>query len=183
MKIETKRLILRDIGKKDEESIRKHINNLNVSKWLLAVSYPYKKKDADWWVSHCLENQKEKPRKSYNFGVVIKPNKEVVGGIGLTKVNREQRTAEIGYWLSEKYWKRGLMYEATLSVIKFAFNKLKLRKLIIRAYSKNRASNKLAKKLGAGKEGLLRKHAVCKATGKIHDEIIFGLLKEEWRKK
>ena len=60
--------------------------------------------------------------------------------------------------------------------------KLKLRRLQIPAYSKNVASNAVAKSLGFTFEGKLRKAIICKATGKIHDENLWGLLKEEWEK-
>lgn len=182
MKIETKRLVLRNIKKKDADSLRRNINNLNVSKWLLVVPYPYTKKDALWWINRCLEKQKEKPRKSYDFHITIKPNSEVVGGAGLSKVDLKQGTAEAGYWLAEKYWRQGYGFEAVSSVINFAFKKLKLRKITIPVFADNKASNGLAKKLGANLEGTLRKQVISKASGKLHDENIYGLLKEEWRK-
>jgi len=75
------------------------------------------------------------------------------------------------------------MTEATTKIIDFTFNRLKLRKLKILCFVENKASNGLAKKLGAKLEGTLRKHCRAKSTGKIHDENIYGLLKEEWKKR
>lgn len=183
MKIETDRLVLRDLIMKDADSIMKYINNLNISKWLLAVPYPYTKKDATWWVNHCLENQRKKERTGYEFGITLKPSSEVIGGVGLSKVDLGQGTAEIGYWLAEDYQRRGIVYEACKSLIDYAFNELKLRKIRIPVFLKNEASNGMAKKLGAKLEGRLRKQCICKATGEIHDDNLYGLLKEEWRVK
>ena len=183
MKLETKRLILRDIKVKDAESIRKHINNLDISKWLLVVPYPYTEKDTEEWVKHCKEEQKKKPRKSYDLGIVLKENKdEVIGGAGISNIKYEQGTAEMGYWLSQNYWRQGIMYEALKKIVDFAFNKLKLRRLEIPAYSKNLGSNKIAQKLGFKFEGKLREAAVCKATRKIHDENLYSLLRKEWKR-
>jgi len=80
MKLTTKRLILRDITMKDRESLVKHINNLNVSKWLLVVSHPYTMKDAKWFVNHCAEKSKDKPKTSYSFVIELKEKPGVIGG-------------------------------------------------------------------------------------------------------
>lgn len=182
MKLTTKRLILRYIKRADAESIRKYINNLNVSRYLLAVPYPYTKKDVEWWVNECQKRQGRKPRDSYELAITIKPDTKVVGGVGLSKVDKTNGTAEIGYWIAEPYWRQGYVSEAVIKMIGFGFNKLKLRRLVIPAFAENKGSNGLAKKLGFKYEGCLRQAAKCKATGKIHDENIYGLLKKDWRK-
>jgi RimJ/RimL family protein N-acetyltransferase len=182
MKLITKRLILRDIKKSDGDSIRKNINNINVSRYLLTVAHPYTKKDAEWWVNHCIEQQNKKPRTNYELGIAIKPNKEIIGGIGLSKIDEFQGTAEIGYWIGEGYWRKGYMAEAAEKIIGFAFNKLKLRKLNILVFAKNIASNALAKKLTGKLEGTLKKNCRAKSTGKLHDENIYGLFKDGWEK-
>ena len=182
MKLTTKRLILREVRKTDAESIRKYIDNLNISKWLLAVPYPYTKKDALWWVNECEKKQETKTRTSYELGLTIKPNDEVVGGIGLSHIEEFSGTAEIGYWIAEPFWRKGYMLEATKKLIDFGFNKLKLRRIELPAFSKNQGSNRLAKKLGFKFEGTLRKNEKAKSTGKIHDKNVWGLLKSDWPK-
>ena len=116
MNLQTPRLILRDIKKTDAKSIRENINNLKISKYLLVVPYPYKKSDADWWVNKCAENQKKKPRTSYEFGITIKPNNKIVGGVGLSKIDKFQGKATLGYWLGKDYWRKGYMFEATKQI-------------------------------------------------------------------
>ena len=182
MKLSTKRLTIKDIKPVDADSIRENINNLNVSKYLLTVPHPYTKKDIKWWVNHCAEKQKEKPKTSYEFGISIKPSNKIVGGVGLSNINKEQGTAELGYWIGESYWRQGYVSEAVKELINFGFNKLKLRRLVIPAFIENKGSNALAKKLGFTFEGTLRKACKAKSTGKIHDEHIYGLLKSEWKK-
>jgi RimJ/RimL family protein N-acetyltransferase len=182
MELETKRLTLRDFKEGDQDSMRKKINNLKVSRYLLVVPYPYTRKDADWWINHCKEKQKEKPRTSYELAITIKPNKKVVGAVGIFKVNSYSGTAEIGYWLAEDFWRQGIMTEAASKIIDFGFNKLRLRKIKLPAFAPNIASNALAKKLGFVYEGTLRKSCKAKATGKIYDENVYGLFKDEWKK-
>lgn len=182
MKIVTKRLILRPIEKKDIPALIKNINNLKVSKWLLVVPYPYKLKDAKWWFNHCQEEKKKKSKDKYNFAIELKSEKKQIGGIGLNHVNKFQGTAEVGYWLGEKYWRQGYGSEALEAVLNFAFNKLKLRRIWGPIFVGNPSSGKLLEKFGFKKEGIMRKAVKSKATGKIHDEIFYGLLKEEWKK-
>ncbi len=184
MKLTTRRLILRDVELADAEPIKKYIDNINISRYLLVVPHPYTKKDALWWVNHCAEEQKKDPRTSYELGIVLKTQpREVIGGAGITHIDSGQGTAELGYWLAEDYWRQGIMSEAVRKLISFSFEDLKLRRLIIPAFSGNAASNGLAKKLGFTFEGKLRQAAVCKATGEIHDENMHSLLRNEWRKR
>ncbi|MEK6952154.1 MAG: GNAT family protein [Nanoarchaeota archaeon] len=183
MKIETRRLILRRIEKKDIPDLIQNINNLNVSRYLLVVPYPYTLKDARWWVEHCKETEKEKTRNDYSFNIELKSEKKIIGSIGLTHVDSFQGTAEVGYWLGEKYWRQGMMSEALTVILNLAFEKLKLRRINLFAYKENKASNALARKFDFIYEGMKRMAVRAKSTGKIHDENIYGLLKEEWKRK
>jgi RimJ/RimL family protein N-acetyltransferase len=182
MKIETKRLILREVNKKDAKDIQKNINNLEVSKWLLVVPYPYKLKDAEWWVNHCQEDYKKKVKDKYNLVIELKKEKRIIGAIGLKKIDNSQGSAEVGYWIGEDYWKYGYGSETLNEILKFAFNKLKLRRIDALVFTGNPSSGKLLEKFGAKLEGIKRKSCKCKADGKIKDELCYGLLKTEWRK-
>ncbi|MBU1252684.1 MAG: hypothetical protein KJ905_00495 [Nanoarchaeota archaeon] len=53
--LKTKRLTLRGFGdkKSDVDDLVKGCNNINVTKWLLLLPYPYQKKDALEWINHC----------------------------------------------------------------------------------------------------------------------------------
>jgi len=55
MKLETKRLILREWNKKDVNDSVQGLNNLEVSKWLALVPYPYTNKDAEKWINYCIK--------------------------------------------------------------------------------------------------------------------------------
>jgi RimJ/RimL family protein N-acetyltransferase len=182
MKLETKRLILREWKKGDEKQLIEGINNLNVTKWLFLVPYPYTKKDSNWWINHCSENRRKKGRDNFSLAVELKDQNKVIGGASLDDVNKFKGSATIGYWIAEPYWKKGYGSEALNELLKFAFNKLKLRRVEATIFVGNPSSGKLFEKFGAKLEGKKRKSIKCKADGKIKDEYVYGLLKEEWKK-
>lgn len=103
MKLTTKRLILRGPTMKDAKGLVSAINNINISKWLLVVPYPYTMKDAKLFINHCKKGARKKPRTSYNFAIELKSKHKLIGGSDISRVNRDQGTADLGYWLSEDY--------------------------------------------------------------------------------
>ena len=105
MKLETKRLILRPLKDSDAKNIVENINNLNVTKWLLVVPYPYTLKDSKKWIKENKNKWKKKKKESYGFGIELKEEKSIIGGIGIHDFNKFQRKASIGYWIGEKYHK------------------------------------------------------------------------------
>ncbi|MBI5803325.1 GNAT family N-acetyltransferase [Candidatus Pacearchaeota archaeon] len=182
MKLVTKRLILRDLISKDAKDLVENGNDLIVSRYLALVPYPYTIKEAKKFISKCIKDTRKKPRKIYNLGIELKPIRKLIGMIGLADVNEFNGTGEVGYWLGKKYWRQGIMTEAFTAIIDFAFKKLKLRRIDVSASVENEASNNLIKKMSFKLEGIRRKRIKAKSTGKIHDEIVYGLLKEEWKK-
>ena len=180
MKLVTKRLILRDPTIKDAKSIRENINDILVSKYMATVPYPYKIKDVKWFINECEKEIKKRPRVKYNLGIELKSEKKVIGGIGLN-VDRFNKTGTAGYWIGRKYWRKGITTEAFKKLLDFAFNKLKLRRMNMSAYTKNKPSNNLIKKFGFKKEGMKREVRIARSTGKIRDENIYGLLRKEYK--
>jgi len=181
MKLKTERLLLRQIEKKDIESLVRNINNLKVSRWLLVVPYPYKRKDAIWYINNCRKKARKKPREDYNFAIELLEEKAVIGGISVNKVDRYQKTATVGYWLGQDYWRQGYGSEALEALLKFAFNRLKLRRLEADIFSENPSSGKLLEKFGFKPEGYRKQAKRCKADGNIHDLICYGLLRKDYK--
>jgi len=169
--IRSKNFILRPFKKGDEEFLMKHINNRIIAKNTLRIPYPYKLKDARWWINHNLKLDKKKKKREINFAVEI--NGEVVGGIGLDKIY--EHCAEIGYWLGKKYWGQGIMTTATKLVTKYGFEKLGLRRIYAFVFPFNKASAGVLIKAGYKYEGKLRKHV--KKGNKFLDDLLFAKLK------
>jgi RimJ/RimL family protein N-acetyltransferase len=182
MKIETKRLILRPWKKKDKKDLIENINNKNVVKYMsCSVPYPYKQKDASTWINRCENKEKKKIKDEYPFAIELKLEKRIIGGIALHEIDSSSKRAEIGYWVGEKYWRKGIVSEAAEALLNFSFNKLKLNRVYAFVATQNIASNRLAKKLGFKYEGMLRKHSMS-SLGKINDLYVYGLLKKDFKK-
>lgn len=169
--IQSKNFILRPYRKGDERSQAENINNIKIYRNTLHIPYPYSLKDAKNWIrKNFKEAKKEKPTE-INF--VIDINGEVAGSIGLSKI--ESHKAEIGYWLAEKFWGKGIMTAAVRLITDFGFNKLKLKRIYAHIFLFNRASARVLEKAGYKKEGLLRKNVI--KDGKLMDDYLFAKIK------
>ena len=184
MRLETKRLILREWRKGDVEDLLEGLDNIAVSKWLAFVPHPYTRKDAEKWIKYCMENAKKgKARRSYEFAIEFKSAKRVIGGVSIDRINTFHGTAGGGIWLNAKYQGSGYGSEAFGEKIRFAFEELGLRRLENGFFKGNTASYKMQKKFGYKLEGMKRKAFRCMADGEFRHECITGLLKEEWKKE
>lgn len=182
MELKTKRLILREPRLSDWKDIVEGIGDYDVAKMLLKVPYPYKRKDAEAFIKRRIKKWKEKDLDDYLFMIELKSEKKVIGAVGIHEIDKFSGIATTGSWINKKYWRNGYMTEAKIVINDFAFNKLKLRRLNSRVYKDNKASNATQFKMGYKLEGVKRKAIKSKASGKIHDENIYGLLKEDWKK-
>lgn len=174
--LETERLILREYKMEDIDDVVEGLNNINVSKWLADVPFPYTRKDAKEFIIYALDNKAN----SYNFAIVLKRENKVIGATQISNINFIHGTAGGGIWLNEKYQGKGYGTEAFGARIKFAFNELGLRRLENGYFKGNEKSHKMQLKFGYKDEGIRRKRFISKATNKLEDEYITGLLKEEW---
>jgi len=182
MKLTTPRLILRQPTMKDAKSIVRNINNINISKWLLVVPFPYTMKDAKWFVNHVAEKSKERPRKDYFFNIQLKDQEDLIGCVGLHHLNDKERNPSLGYWLGEDYHRQGIMREAANRVLDYGFNDLHLRKIEIPVFATNIPSATLAQRLGGRYMGMNHKLQTCRATGKKHKEKKFIVTPASWRR-
>ena len=102
-----------------------------------------------------------------------------VGTMGLHARNPFNHSAELGYWVRSDRAGRGLVTEAGRALVAFAFDVLGLHRVTLMAGIENRASQRVAEKLGFRKEGSLR-HAAWSATDP-YDVHIYGLLETDPR--
>ncbi len=172
--IETERLLLRQYKPEDADDIVEGLNNINVTKWLQGAPYPYTKEDAIRFINESIENH------LYNFAIVLKHENKVIGGTQLTNIDLHNGTAGGGIWISEKYWGHGFGSEAFGARIQYAFEVLGLRRLENGYFKDNEKSHKMQLRFGYKDEGIRRQRFISRASEKIEDEYITGLLKEEW---
>jgi RimJ/RimL family protein N-acetyltransferase len=108
-------------------------------------------------------------------------NNKPIGSISLSKINNKDHNATFGIAIGEKeYWSRGYGTEAAGLIIKYGFEQLNMHRITSSALSFNERSLRMHRKLGFREEGRSRE-AIYK-NGAYHDEVLFGLLREDWKR-
>lgn len=105
---------------------------------------------------------------------------KVIGAVGVV-VSAKDQHGELGYWLGARYRDRGFATEAAQAVVRWAFRRLRLRRVFAQVLGGNQASARVLEKIGFLREGVRRKH--IRKGGRWYDAHQFGLLREEvpWR--
>ncbi len=140
--IVTERLVLRPFEVRDRARLIALANNWRVAKNLSTLPYPYTEAAADTW----LGMQEGLWAGGKSVTLVIDSGGELIGGIGVGV--RDHDEWEMGYWLGEPYWNRGYASEAAAAVRDYAFERLKLDKIVAGHYADNHASGRVLTKLG-----------------------------------
>lgn len=166
--LKSNKFALRPFRKGDEDSLRKNVNNRMIYRYTLQIPYPYTAKDAKDWVRKKISERRRRKVGELNFAIDI--NGEVVGGIGL--MHLEKHKAEIGYWLGERYWGRGIMAAAVKLVCQYAFGKLKLRRVYASVFKPNKASARVLEKAGFMFEGVNRRNYL--KDGRLLDGLLYA---------
>jgi ribosomal-protein-alanine N-acetyltransferase len=172
MQIEFSHGLLRPWQLDDAKALVAQANDRRISQNLRdAFPHPYTADDADRWLA--VANKFDPPR---NFAIVV--DGDPAGGIGLVlKEDVYHRTAEIGYWLGEAYWGRGIATSAVRAMVDYAFAKFDLRRLYAGVFGWNSASARVLEKAGFTFEARLRQ-AITKG-GRTTDELVYALVREE----
>lgn len=155
LKIAGEGFILRNWRPEDRESLAQNANNIRVWNNLRdEFPHPYTLQDADEFIA--LAN--ERHRDQY---LAVEVEGRAVGGIGITPgASIERLTAEIGYWLGEPYWGRGIMPSAVRAFAKHLFRTTDFIRLWAGIYDYNRPSQRVLEKAGFTHLCTLRKAAV-----------------------
>lgn len=144
-------IALRDYEAGDVDRLVELANNENVSRYLVyTFPYPYTKEDAKYWIE----------KGAHENGAVTKViqfERTFVGSIGITpRTGWRSHLAEIGYWLGERFWGRGIATEALRQMTERAFSKSWLDKLFAPVLAPNAASMRVLEKNGYELEGILK---------------------------
>ena len=154
----------------DLSSLVFHANNINV--WNNVRNYfphPYTEENGRAWLDKVVE-----PEPVINMAIDV--DGEAVGGIGLI-LNGDVyiKSAEIGYWLGESFWGKGISTEAVGQMTEYAFYYFDLVRLYAEVFESNKASMRVLEKNGYYLEGVRRK-AVFK-NEKLMDDYIWVKLR------
>jgi RimJ/RimL family protein N-acetyltransferase len=157
---------------RDRDAIVRHANNRNVSINLRdRFPSPYTASDARNWLDVVVGHKPET-----NFAIDV--GGEAVGGIGFTlQPDVGHRSAEIGYWLGEEFWGRGIATDALIAVTDHAFANYDICRIFAHVFEWNNASARVLEKAGYTLEGRLRK-SVTK-DGQTIDQLMYAAIREE----
>jgi RimJ/RimL family protein N-acetyltransferase len=146
----------------------RHANNRQV--WLTLrdqFPHPYTYADGEEWLTHVARQQ---PVTS--FAIVV--DGEAAGGIGLApQPDVHRRSAEVGYWLGEAFWNRGIMTAVVRAFTDYAFDSHDLIRIFAGVFSTNPASMRVLEKAGYAREGILRKSVV--KDGQVLDQVLYAV--------
>lgn len=160
-------LKLRNYETSDALRLVELANNLNVSRYLVyTFPFPYTRDDADWWIKTGAHLQGAQTR-------VIEHDGVFVGSVAITpQIGWRSHTAEIGYWLGEEFWGRGLASEALRQMTELSFSQYEVQKLFASVLGPNQASMKVLEKNGYELEAVLKKEIV--KNGQTYDHYIYA---------
>lgn len=168
--ITTPKCVLRPWRRGDESSLVYHANNPNI--WINLKDlfpHPYTRADAERWIEFA---SREQPMR--NFAIEV--NGAAVGAAGLhRKFDVYRLTAEIGYWLGEEFWGRGIATEAVKALSTYAFDRFELVRLTASVFEGNIASMRVLEKAGYTMDARLRSAAV--KDGRIIDLYLYSLIR------
>jgi len=136
----TDRLLLRKIQVEDIPSLVKYADNKKISDHIINIPYPYREPDAAMRISYVHQGFVAKTR--YVFAIILKKQEEFIGEISL-HLDRANEIAELGYWIGEPFWNRGIATEATEEILKFGFEQLNLKAIYATCNIHNKASWKV----------------------------------------
>lgn len=137
------------------------------------LPYPYTEQDGTDFISAMLSADENE-----TFAFAITVDSKVIGSIGVFRQgNIHRQTGELGYYISEEYWGKGIMTEAVKQICKYVFYKSDIIRIYAEPFAYNAASCRVLEKAGFQCEGTLRNNAV--KNGKAIDMKIYSLLKTE----
>ena len=153
----------------DADSLLRHANNRNI--WLNlrdAFPHPYTKHDARAYIRSVRERTPET-----TFAIAVAD--EAVGSIGFVlRSDVERVSAEIGYWLAEPFWGRGIATEALVALTRHAIATHALTRIYALPFAWNLASCRVLEKAGYTLEARLRRSAI--KDGQITDQMQYAFI-------
>ena len=163
---------LRPFRDGDEASLVANANNIKIFNNVKDnFPHPYTHDDAVWWVN---ANKEIQPTNCFAIDV----NGEVIGAISIILGSDIQRfTAEIGYWLGENYWHKGIATEALKQTVDYVFKTFpEIVRIWAAVFEYNKPSMRVLEKVGFEFEGIRKKGAV--KNGLVIDEYVYVRFRE-----
>ncbi|THV00745.1 acyl-CoA N-acyltransferase [Dendrothele bispora CBS 962.96] len=174
-------VVVRPYHRTDLKSMCHHADNPKIAQWMTNMfPSPYTLEAGQIWLDMKLDEISDASKMQTDFIIAVDEGKTSIGGIGLKPGSDvEERYMEVGYWIGEEFWGRGLATAVLRAFVQWTFTEHQnIERLGARTYDGNEASLKVLKKVGFIHEGTLRKH-VWK-NGAFKDLLMLGLLREDF---
>jgi ribosomal-protein-serine acetyltransferase len=170
---------LRPYRKEDEaelyEAVRESLAEL--TPWMPWCHPDYSIEETRQWLSS--RDEVREGGTDYGFRIADARTDRLLGGVGLSQINALYRSANLGYWIRTSAAGRGVATRAARLVARFGFEELELIRIEIVAAVDNLASQRVAEKVGAVREGLMRKALFIHGTA--HDAVLTSLVAEDMK--
>ncbi len=173
IKIDTE-LELKQLERSDSNDIFEAIDSQReyLGKWLPFVDLTREISDTEKYVDSVVDA----PEDRFEYVFTIRKQDKFIGLIGFKDTDRLNKKTEIGYWLSERYQKQGIVTRSVDQLCHFAFNKLGINRIQIKCAVENHASKVIPQKLGFIFEGFERDGELL--TGNIYTDLeVYSKLK------
>lgn len=174
MELRGERVTLREWRASDATALAKHANNPNVAGQLRdRFPHPYTIADARQFLQSVAG-----ARPTTMFAMVV--DGEAAGGIGFFPgADVERFSAEVGYWLAETHWGRGITVDALRLLSAYAFDVCNMLRLFALPFADNARSIRVLEKAGYTREALLRSSSV--KYGQVRDQALYALVNGAWK--
>ena len=137
------------------------------------LPYPYSEQDGIDFISSMLSANEDE-----TFAFAITLDDKVIGSIGVFRQqNIHRQTAEMGYYIAEEYWGKGIMTDAVKQICEYVFKNSDILRIYAEPFAYNIGSCRVLEKTGFQYEGTLRNNVV--KNGKVIDMKMYSLLREE----
>ena len=162
----------------DAKDLAKAADNPKIAANLRNVfPHPYTLKDANWFINDCISKGD-----SRQLVRAIEVEGKAAGCISVTLLGDVyEKSAELGYWLSEEYWRQGIVSEAVQIICREAFQTFDIIRIFAEPFAYNAGSRGVLEKAGFTYEGTMR-NGIYK-NGQVHSYCIYSILREEMDQK
>ena len=169
-------ILLERISIKDADTIFNAIdqNRSHLGTWLPFVEATQSAKDSEKFIRKVISQREE----TFNEVYTIWYKGDFAGTIGFNNTDRVNEMTEIGYWLTSEMTGKGIIHKCCLELIRLAFEKMGMNRIVIRCALGNSSSEKIASRLGFRYEGIERSGE--RFNDLFLDLKVFSLLKREF---
>ena len=165
--------LIREWELKDSKNLAKVLNNKRILDNLRdGIPYPYTENDAEEFIYSVLDS----PKDSQYAWAITDIDGALIGSVGVMRQNNiHQYTAELGYYLDEMFWGKGIMTEVVKQVCQYIFSETDIIRIFAEPFSYNTASCRVLEKAGFSFEGTLKCNAV--KNGVVLDMNLYAMIR------